>query len=270
VSEAAPLDPALLDGGRRRAGPLSLPLGLLGSGLRAAARASGVGLTAFRAAGELRRLAALPAEERPTGAGAEVLSRASQKALRIHGLSIDLRGAFPAGPALYVSNHVSYLDPVVLMALRPCLPAAKREVQGWPVFGPLAKAGGVHFIERGSRRDGARIVLALAATLRAGVSALNFPEGTTSDGARTLPFRAGGFGAAAAAGVPVVPIALRYQPQSLVWTGDATFLPSYLRFSALPSSRVLVRVGEPIAPGLPERELAEQSRAVIDRFLAEP
>ena len=56
----------------------------------------------------------------------------------------------PTQPALVVSNHVSWLDPFIIMAQVPCLPVAKSEVSGWPVVGRIAQAGGIN--SGGSRR----------------------------------------------------------------------------------------------------------------------
>jgi 1-acyl-sn-glycerol-3-phosphate acyltransferase len=209
------------------------------------------------------------AEAPPIGAGAGIMSRGSIDALRIHGVRIDVRGPRPSTPSLLAANHVSYLDPIAVMAIHPCLPAAKKQVADWPVFGSLARAGGIHFIDRGNRADGARVVRAFTATLEAGTSALNFPEGTTSDGEKTLPFRPGGFAAARIAGAPVVPVALRYEPRSLAWTGSATFVPHYLTFCAERTSTVRVRFGEPIRQGKSDAETAAECRAVVDRMLAE-
>src|SRR6266851_6271389 len=113
--------------------------------------------------------------------------------------------------SLLVANHVSWLDPLVIMAHAPCLPVAKSEVARWPVVGSIAVASGVQFVERGSALSGARLVRAAARALSAGASVLNFPEGTTSQGGSILPFRPGAFRAARAASVPVVPIVISYR-----------------------------------------------------------
>lgn len=234
-----------------------------------ASRIAGVGLLALATGAKLLARRAFASHEGREPTGASILSEGCARALRIHGVELESSGPKPQSPALLAANHVSYLDPIAIAALYPCVPVAKAEVSRWPVFGLVARLAGVHFVDRGSREDRARVVSALAKTLRAGVSALNFPEGTTSDGAGTRPFRARGFEAARLAGVPVVPIAVRLEPSSLAWTGDATFLPHYLQFAAVERPRIRIRAGEPLAPSTEPAELAARCRAVIDRLLEE-
>ena len=63
-----------------------------------------------------------------------------------------------------------------------------------------------------------------------------------------LPFRPGMFGVAVRARVPVVPVALAYDPPSLAWVGDATFLPHYLTLATRRGARAIVRLGTPLVP----------------------
>jgi len=167
--------------------------------------------------------------------------------IAIHGVAVAVRGTFPSGPAVLVSNHLSYLDPLVIGALVPCSPIAKGEVRHWPVIGSAARSLGVHFVDRSSAHSGARVLRRAHVVLRAGASILNFPEGTTTDGSTLLPFRRGIFGLARLAAVPVVPIALRFGNRELAWTGGDTFLPHYFRTAARRAPAVHVDVGAPIA-----------------------
>ena len=114
----------------------------------------------------------------------------------------------------------------------PCAPISKLDVRGWPVVGRLAGRLGVIFYDRGNRSSGVEVLREAELALRDQVALLNFPEGTTTDGAGVAPFHKGLFGLAQRLGVPVVPVALRYQPADLAWTGDATFMPHYLRLAA--------------------------------------
>jgi 1-acyl-sn-glycerol-3-phosphate acyltransferase len=100
-----------------------------------------------------------------------------------------------------------------------------------------------------------------------GLCVLNFPEGTTSAGDRVRPFHRGLFGLAARAGIPVVPVALAYASADLAWTGDATFLPSYLRLAAAGATRVRVRFGTPLLPGRPAAVLAAEAREAVAALL---
>lgn len=117
---------------------------------------------------------------------------------RILGMELVVRGGpARAGPVLFVSNHSSYLDITVLGATVPGSFVAKSEVAGWPFFGVLAKLQRTVFVERKARAGVERQKNELAARLGAGDSLILFPEGTSSDGNRTLPFKTALFAVAA-------------------------------------------------------------------------
>jgi 1-acyl-sn-glycerol-3-phosphate acyltransferase len=143
---------------------------------------------------------------------------------------------------------VSWLDPLVVAAAAPCAPISKLDVRGWPLVGPLAGLLGVIFHDRGDHASGVRVLREAEEALGAGLLVLNFPEGTTTSGDGVLPFRKGLFGLARRLWLPVVPVAIRYQPADLAWTGRATFLPHYWRFAARGGSRVTLRFGQPLVP----------------------
>lgn len=114
------------------------------------------------------------------------------------------------GPLMLVSNHISWLDIVVMQAACSCRFVSKADVRRWPLIGTLANGVGTLFIERESRRDTLRVVHQMAERLRAGDVLAVFPEGTSSDGVNVLPFHANLFQAAIAANAPVLPVALRF------------------------------------------------------------
>lgn len=230
--------------------------------IRAARRVAGLGAVA---AGVALRTRGLPEGAERRLEQARLLSGGGQRTLALHGLEVDLLGSPPAGGALLACNHVSWLDPLVVAAAAPCAPISKLDVRGWPVFGPLAARLGVIFHARGETGSGLRVLREVEAALESGVAVLNFPEGTTSDGRGVLRFHKGLFGLAARLGVPVVPVALRYEPAGLAWTGDATFVPHYLGLAARARSRVRIRLGVPVHAGLWEdaATLAEATRAEV-------
>jgi lyso-ornithine lipid O-acyltransferase len=98
---------------------------------------------------------------------------------------------------VYVSNHSSWVDvPVIGGVLDGCF-VAKGDVAGWPVIGTIARLGRSAFVSRsrattGKERD------AMRAKLKAGDNLILFPEGTSSDGSRVLPFRTSFFAIAEA------------------------------------------------------------------------
>lgn len=100
-----------------------------------------------------------------------------------------------AGPVLYVCNHASYLDVPVMGASVRASFVAKADVASWPVIGALSRLQDTVFVDR--RRHSAPAQReALQRHLQAGRSLILFPEGTSGDGNRVLPFKTGLFSAA--------------------------------------------------------------------------
>ena len=98
---------------------------------------------------------------------------------------------------VYVSNHSSWVDiPVIGGVLDGCF-VAKGEVAGWPVIGTIARLGRSVFVSR-SRASTGKERDAMRAKLAAGDNLILFPEGTSSDGSRVLPFRTAFFAVAEA------------------------------------------------------------------------
>jgi 1-acyl-sn-glycerol-3-phosphate acyltransferase len=220
-------------------------------------------LCALQTLGKLRHVAS--AEER-----AQLLSDGCSRVLRGHAIDVQVQGQWPDRPALLVCNHVSYLDPVAVMAARPSLPMAKVEVRGWPLIGGLLSALGVRFVRRDSAVSGAGAIRWMARTLEEGASVLTFPEGTTTDGSAVLPFRPGAFVAARHAGVLVVPVAISYGSSELSWTGDQSFVPHYLKLASRERTAVCVAAGEPLRPSryTTDLELARRAQAAVSELLS--
>ena len=144
---------------------------------------------------------------------------------RLMGLRVRVIGqrarSLDGRPVIFVSNHSSWLDiPVLGGQLDGCF-VAKDDVESWPVVRTIARLGRSVFVSRsrgstGRERDG------MVGRLAAGDNLILFPEGTTSDGSRVLPFRSSFFGIADAPARPILqPISVVYDRLAGLPTGRA-------------------------------------------------
>ncbi len=196
---------------------LRLALGALLPRLRQLGRAVGRALFGFWAALLFALLAPLTwllTLLMPNPPAAWALGRAAARTLfRLAGTPVTVRGLehLPAGPCVLVSNHASYLDGVILVAALPRGFAfvAKRELREQFVAGPYLRRLGAEFVERFDVQRSVADAGRLAEAVQQGRSLAVFPEGTFVARPGLLPFHLGAFLAAARAGVPVLPVAIR-------------------------------------------------------------
>lgn len=161
----------------------------------------------------------MPVQAAATALGASLARRLPgiyhRLCTRLFGFDIVVRGTQSAErPVLFVGNHTSYLDIMVLGAVIDGSFVAKSEVARWPLFGLLARLQRSVFIERRSPET-ARQRDEIGARLEAGDRLILFPEGTSDDGVRVLPFKSALF---AVAERPVRGRPLTVQPFSLAYT----------------------------------------------------
>lgn len=159
-------------------------------------------------------------------------------AFLLMGIKHSVRGTPLRAPGAIVANHSSWLDIFALNARKRIYFVSKSEVAGWPGIGWLARATGTVFIQR-NRAQAARQKLLFAARLRAGHKLLFFPEGTSSDGLRVLPFKPTLFAAFFEDGLrdtmQIQPVTVNYTApdgaaaQYYGWWGDMDFGPHLLQ-----------------------------------------
>lgn len=195
--------------------------------------------------------------------------------LRVFGFRLRRGGRPVRGATLFVANHVSWADIVVLHSQRMMGFVAKREIAGWPLVGWLANRGETIFHQRGNTESLGGVLHEMLARLRAGRSVGVFPEGRTRGGHEVGPFHARIFLAAVEAGVPVQPVALRYGEHGCAQTIVAfrpgeTFFANFWRLLGEPARVVDVIFLAPIAPGDTDgrRRIAELARERIVDALA--
>ena len=153
-------------------------------------------------------------------------------ALVLMGLKLSVQGKPLHGQGAVVANHSSWLDIFVLNASKRIYFVSKSEVARWPGIGWLARATGTVFIERNRKKAASQTEL-FRKRLTAGHKLLFFPEGTSSDGARVLPFKSTLFAAffdpSLRKILQVQPVSVSYQaptgknPQFFGWWGDMDF-----------------------------------------------
>lgn len=195
--------------------------------------------------------------------------------LSLLGLRSHVTGGPMGGHGAMVANHSSWLDILALNAQAPLTFVAKAEVAGWPGIGLLARATGTLFIRRESRTEVAEQAQGVAQRIRAGETLLFFPEGTSTDGRRVLPFKpslfAGLLSPGVQAGLHVQPVTLSWQapeeedPRFYAWWGGMAFGPHAL--SVLAAGRpggVRITFHAPIAVrGRDRKSLAAEAEALV-------
>lgn len=200
--------------------------------------------------------------------------------LRVCGLHLSVDGSFPpaagAGEGvLIVANHVSWLDIFVINRLRVARFVAKSEIRDWPVLGTLVSRVGTLFIERGRRHAVQHMLHTVAGHLGKGETVAVFPEGTTSDGRRLLPFHGNLIQAAIVTGSPVVPVGLAFvdaagrPSEAPLFVGDTAFVTSVWRILSARGLQARVQVLEAVrcGPQAHRSEVATVARERISRAL---
>jgi 1-acyl-sn-glycerol-3-phosphate acyltransferase len=189
--------------------------------------------------------------------------------LWLFAIRVTVRGTppTPGHPTLVLANHVSWLDIPVMASLLPLSFIAKHEIADWPVFGFCARLQRCIFLDRSRKSATAEVNAEVAERLAGGDAIVLFPEGTTGDGNRLLPFRSSLVGAARAALAESAHEEIRLQPMAvaytrrnglpvtrrempdIAWYGDMELPPHFLCCAKGGPLDVVVSWGEPIPFG---------------------
>jgi 1-acyl-sn-glycerol-3-phosphate acyltransferase len=203
---------------------------------------------------------------RVSARGAKRFARTYHATLcRLIGIKVQVVGTPSASPSvLYVSNHSSWLDILVLGGVIEAAFVAKAEIASWPLVSTVARLGRTVFVSRtrtGTGKEAGDIQQRLAA----GDSIILFPEGTSNDGTRVLPFRSS-FLSVAQDAKQVQPVSLVYDRLGglpacrrdrplFAWYGDMDIATHFWRIARRSGARATVLLHEPADPAaFPDRK----------------
>ena len=165
------------------------------------------------------------------------------------GIRILVIGHAEKEPCLFVANHISYLDPIIILMHIEADVVAKSEVKRWPLIGLAGTLVGTIFVNRHQKSSRQLTAEVIYGALKNGKSILIFPEGTTTRGNVILPFRPRSFEAARSAKVPVQPVMIRYEQTSAAFVDDQTFIPHFFTLFRKKRIQAIVTFGPVFADG---------------------
>lgn len=149
------------------------------------------------------------------------------------GARVTVQGKPIQSHVLYIANHVSWLDILILSGHTGCAFIAKADMAPWPVLGWLATQNNSVYVERDNRRAVLDQAGAVQNSLLSGQPLCLFPEGTTANGRTLLPFRSSLIAAVTPApeAVQIQPVALDYGPNApeIAWVDDESVGTNALR-----------------------------------------
>jgi 1-acyl-sn-glycerol-3-phosphate acyltransferase len=159
--------------------------------------------------------------------------------IRAAGIRIEITGLenIPAGrPCIFMCNHVSNLDPPVVLPVLPGRSSVllKKELMSIPILGRAMRMGQFVPVERGGKRESAQAsVIAAGRSLASGLNILVFPEGTRSRDGRLSAFKKGPFFLAMETQAPVLPLAIS-GTERMMRKGSWAIKPGVARIKILP------------------------------------
>lgn len=212
---------------------------------------------------------------RPSGyvrAQEKVITGWARSSLWALGVRVEMEGTPPERPCILVCNHLSYVDPIVLMSRTPCFFVIKRDVRSWPGIGQVLWAAGMLFVDRKRKQDLLRSFDEVRDGLAEGRGVAIFPEGTSSDGSGVLPFKPSFLEVAVQLGLPVHYASLTYRTppgypsarENVCWWGDMTFFDHLLKLFALPRVDAKLVFGHAPIAETDRKTLAERIQGAVE------
>lgn len=194
-------------------------------------------------------------------------------------VKLNIIGSIPRSNGLFiVSNHLTYLDGVILGSLFPAVFVSKLQVKSWPIFGWMARLGGTVFVDRKRKLKSVDSIREIADLLKNDINILLFPEGTSTNGSQILPFQSIFFQSPLICSAAVLPVTIEYtgiesadlnssNRDRVFWYGQVNFQKHVSGLLKLKNIEAKVTIHPKIdtsSPGLdPRKNLSEAARQTI-------
>jgi 1-acyl-sn-glycerol-3-phosphate acyltransferase len=196
------------------------------------------------------------------------MHRACRRHLRIYSCTVSFEGPVPKN-GLLVTNHLSYLDVLVIASITPAVFVSKAEIRSWPVIGWLGALGGTVFVRRERRTHVGIVNREIASAMAAGVLVVVFPEGTSTNGDDVLPFHSSLLKPVTTGPQPVSVGYLRYElddgdvRNEVCYWGDRAIFPHAMILLGKRRVRAKMRFGAFQRTTNDRKELAVQLREAV-------
>jgi len=166
-------------------------------------------------------------------------------AIPILGIRSKVSGTPYDGTALYVCNHRSLSDPLIVSAFVNAFVIAKAEVSKIPILDTGAKLTGIIYVKRESQGSRHGVRAKMVETLLSGVNILVYPEGTVNSELQLLDYKPGTFIEAVKNNIPVVPLILEYHNEKDLWVDRGLVSHFFMQFGKFFTKSKLV-IGPPM------------------------
>ena len=186
-------------------------------------------------------------------------------AIPVLNIKIEKRGNPIEDAALYISNHRSFADPIVICRYLDAFVIAKAEVADYPIINKGAELTGIVYVKREDKNSRSSTREKMIELITNHKNVLVYPEGTVGTDATTLPFKTGTFHEAASHGFSVVPIAIEYRDPCDMWTVPNFIAQYFHQFSKWRTS-VKLRFGPNIKNSDPEKLVQESNNWINENL----
>lgn len=154
--------------------------------------------------------------------------------MKIMGIEVEVSGQPPEidKPLIYVLNHRSIVDPMIVANYFDAFVVAKAEILKYPILGKGGELTGVVYVNRSSRSSRFATRNKMIEILKSGENVMIYPEGTIGLQKHTIPFKKGAFDISETLQIPIVPVILEYRDNKDLWRISNMAKQFYNQFNA--------------------------------------